>query len=99
MTSEPASAPGDGDGAHPARPESYTWPLTAILVAILPQVLVPTRDRIGPPSVVPIAESVAFLIMLIIAAKPGPVPRGARPTVLALFGVLTLANAASAVRL
>jgi len=36
---------------------------------------------------------------LIIAAKPGPVPRGARPTVLALFGVLTLANAASAVRL
>jgi hypothetical protein len=80
-------------------PETYTWPLVAIVVAILPQVLVPVQDRVGPPLLVPIIESAAFVIMVVIAARPGPVPGGARPLVLSLFGVLVLANAAAAARL
>jgi hypothetical protein len=80
-------------------PESYIWPLTAIVVVILPQLLIPTRDRVGPPVLVPIIESVAFLVMLAIAAKPGPVPRRARPIALALFGILVSANAVAAARL
>lgn len=80
-------------------PESYTWPLVAIVVATLPQVLVPSNHRVGPPLLVPIIEAAAFLVMLVIAAKPGPVPRGARPFILSLFVVLVLSNAASAVRL
>jgi hypothetical protein len=48
---------------------------------------------------VPIVETAAFLGMLIIAAKPGPVPRTARPIVLCLFGLLVVANAAGAFRL
>jgi uncharacterized membrane protein len=71
----------------------------AIVVVILPQVLVPVHDRVGPPLLVPAVEAVVFLIMLIIAAKPGPVPRRARPVVLFLFGVLIAANAAAAIRL
>jgi uncharacterized membrane protein len=71
----------------------------AIVVAILPQVLVPVHDRVGPPLLVPIIETAAFLAMLIIAARPGPVPRRARPLVLSLFGLLILANASAAVRL
>jgi len=100
MNQEPASASrGDGvDHGRPA-PESYVWPLTAIIVAILPQVLIPVRDRVGPPSVVPIAEAAVVLIMLVIAAKPGPVSQRARPVVLALFGVLIVANAGAAARL
>jgi hypothetical protein len=92
-------SPHEGDDAGPRSPESYTWPLVAIVVAILPQVLVPVRDRVGPPLAVPIAETALFLIMLIIAAKPGPVPRHARPAVLLLFGALVAANAAAAARL
>jgi uncharacterized membrane protein len=80
-------------------PESYTWPLVAIVVAILPQVLVPVQDRVGPPLLIPIIESVVFVTMLVIAAKPGPVPHRARPLVLSLVGVLILANAAAAARL
>jgi uncharacterized membrane protein len=37
--------------------------------------------------------------MVVIAARPGPVPRRARPLVLSLFDVLILANAAVAARL
>src|SRR5262249_55174761 len=97
MNREPASSSqGDGPDRGGPTPESYGWPLVAVVVAILPQFLVPVRARVGPPSVVPIVETVAFLIMLIIAAKPGPVPRRARPTILALFGALILANAAAA---
>ena len=51
--------------------ESYTWPLVAIVVVILPQLLIPSRYRVGPPVLVPIIESIAFLVMLAIAAKPG----------------------------
>jgi uncharacterized membrane protein len=71
----------------------------AIVVAILPQVLVPSGHRVGPPLLVPILEAAAFLVMLLIAAKPGPVPRGARPFILSLFCLLVLSNAAAAVRL
>ena len=80
-------------------PESYTWPLVAIAVVIMPQVLVPSKHRVGPPFLVPIVEAAAFLVMLLIAARPGPVPRGARPFVLSLFCVLILANAAATIRL
>ena len=83
----------------PRAPESYTWPLVAIVIAILPQVLVPEADRIGPPLLVPLVEGVAFLSMLVITAKPGPVPRRARPLILFLFSVLMVANAGAAIRL
>jgi uncharacterized membrane protein len=66
---------------------------------ILPQVLVPARMRLGPPSIVPIVEGAVVVVLLAVAAKPGPVPRAARPLVLSLFGVLILANTLAAVRL
>jgi hypothetical protein len=105
MSAEPdprssGDAAKDRQGSSPARtPESYTWPLVAIVVVILPQVLVPSNRRIGPPLLVPLVEAAAFLVMFVIAAKPGPVPRGARPFVLSLFGLLILANAAATIRL
>lgn len=80
-------------------PESYTWPLVSVLVVILLQVLVPANLRVGPPLIVPVVEGLSFLVLLLIAAKPGPVPRGARPIVLVLFAVLVLANAAATIRL
>jgi hypothetical protein len=76
----PSSA--EGENRPPQVPESYTWPLVAIVIVMLPQVLVPVQNRIGPPLIVPIIEAAAFLVMLAIAAKPGPVPRRARPVVL-----------------
>ena len=81
------------------RAESYTWPLIAIVLIILPQLLIPESDRVGPPLAVPIIESCAFLVLLAIAAKPGPVPPGMRPLMLALFGVLAAANAGAAFHL
>jgi hypothetical protein len=100
MDAKPDPAPSEDAADGPARTqESYTWPLVAIVVAILPQVIVPNNDRIGPPLLVPIVEAAAFLAMLVIAAKPGPVPRGARPFVLSLFCVLILANAGATIRL
>jgi hypothetical protein len=93
-------AVGDSAGTNSKRtPESYTWPLVAIVVVILPQVLVPYNQRVGPPLLVPMVEAAAFLAMFVIAAKPGPVPRGARPFVLSLFSILILANAAATIRL
>jgi hypothetical protein len=80
-------------------PESYTWPLLAVLFVILPQALVPAGDRVGPPLLVPVIESAALLMLVGIAARPGPVPRSARSVVLTLFCVLALANAAAATRL
>lgn len=88
-----------GKPGRATAPESYTWPLLALLIAILPQVLVPAGKRVGPPLLVPIIEGAVFLAMVLIAAKPGPVPRGARPVVLSLFSLLIVANAAAAVRL
>ncbi len=81
------------------RPESYTWPLITMALIIAPQVAIPEGDRIGPPLLVPIIEMVALLVMLIIAARPGPVPRRAHPLVLTLFGALVIANAGAAVHL
>jgi uncharacterized membrane protein len=100
MSIEPDPPPADQGVSHEGRtPESYTWPLVALVAAILPQVLVPARDRVGPPTLVPIIETAAFLVMVIIAAKPGPVPRRLRPTILFLFGLLIVANAFAAARL
>lgn len=87
------------DRDDPPRPESYAWPLVAIVLVILPQVLVPARYRVGPPLLVPLIETAAFLVMLIIAAKPGPVSRSARPVILCLFGLLVAANTIAAIRL
>jgi uncharacterized membrane protein len=79
--------------------ESYTWPLLAVVLVILVQVLIPSKDRVGPPLFVPFVECIVLLVLLGIAARPGPVPRGARSVVLALFGTLVLANAVAAGRL
>ena len=100
MSIEPSSPAADHGGSQQERrPESYTWPLVAIIIAILPQVLIPARDRVGPVALIPLMETAAFLVMLIIAARPGPVPRRFRPTILLLFGVLIAANAVAAARL
>ena len=80
-------------------PESSTWPLVAVGAIILPQALIPAQYRVGPPSVVPAVETVALLVLLGIAARPGPVHRGARTVVLALVGALVVANAVAAARL
>jgi len=87
-----------GDGSAPA-PESYVWPLTALVLVILPQVLVPAHLREGPPVIVPVVEGFVALILLAVAAKPGPVPRGARPLILILIAALIVANTTAAVRL
>jgi hypothetical protein len=79
--------------------ETYVWPLTALVLVILPQVLVPPKYRNGPPLAVPAVEAMVALMLVGIAARPGPVPRAARPLVLSLFGVLILANTGAAVRL
>lgn len=86
-------------GGEPLTPESYTWPLLALLVAILPQVLVPSQYRIGPPLIVPIVETAALLTMAAIAALPGAVPVRARPVLLTALGVLAAGNLIAAVRL
>ena len=64
-----------GSSLAAAAPESYLWPLVALVLVILPQVLVPERMREGPPLVVPIIEGTVVLVLLGVAAKPGPVPR------------------------
>src|SRR6185312_209243 len=53
----------------------------------------------GPPVLVPVVEGFVALVLLAVAAKPGPVPRGARPLILTLFAVLIAANTTAAVRL
>ncbi|WP_245603711.1 hypothetical protein [Intrasporangium oryzae] len=47
----------------------------------------------------PAIEAAVVLILLAVAAKPGPVPRAARPLVLTLVAVLIVANTGAAVRL
>src|SRR3954453_23358674 len=79
--------------------ETYLWQLIALVLVILPQVLVPARMREGPPVAVPAIEAMVVLILLAVAAKPGPVPRAARPLVLSLFAVLIVANTGAATRL
>ncbi len=81
------------------RPESYTWPLLAIGAIILPQAVIPPQYRVGPPPLVPAVEAVVLVVLLAIAARPGPVPRGARRVVFTLIGVLVVANTVAAARL
>jgi uncharacterized membrane protein len=95
MTDTSSQPPGD----MPLAPESYRWPLVALVLVILPQVLVPAAMREGPPAFVPVVEGIVVLVLLAVAAKPGPVPRTARPLILSLFAVLILANVTAAVRL
>ena len=99
MTDTPSKPPHDGGLPSALAPESYRWPLVALVLVILPQVLVPATMREGPPAVVPVVEGVVVLVLLAVAAKPGPVPRGARPLILTLFAVLIAANTSAAVRL
>lgn len=94
-----ASYESEGGVASEHVPESYLWPLVALVLLILPQVLVPASMREGPPVLVPIVEAVVVLMLFAVAAKPGPVPRGARPFILTLFATLILANTAAAARL
>jgi len=93
-----AASAGEDRSPVPAQ-ESYAWPLIALVLVILPQVLVPASDREGPPLLVPLIESVVVLVLLAVAARPGPVPRAARPLVLTLSGVLIGANTVAAARL
>src|SRR6478672_6701425 len=95
MTEKPPARSGRGGRA----PESYVWPLVALVLVILPQVLVPANMREGPPVVVPIIEGAVVLVLVAVAAKPGPVPRAARPLILTLSVVLIVANTAAAARL
>ena len=95
-STEPSASPGV---SKPRKPETYFWPLLTLVIVILPQVLVPSRLRVGPTIAVPIVEAAAVLILLGVAAKRGPVPRAARPLILTLFGILAGANTAAAIRL
>jgi hypothetical protein len=95
----------DRSGSRPRTPaagpaaESYLWPLVALVLVIVPQVLVPSGMREGPPVVVPAVEGVVVLVFLALAARPGPVPPAARPLILTLCTVLVAANVAAATRL
>src|SRR3954462_9678446 len=99
MSDTPSKQPADPSLCRAREPESYLWPLVALVLVILPQVLVPATMREGPPSFVPVVEGTVVLVLLAVAAKPGPVPRTARPLILSLFAVLILANTTAAVRL
>src|SRR6478736_5743722 len=99
MIDNASPEPHDNGTPSAQAPESYFWPLVALVLVILPQVLVPGRLREGPPLIVPVIEATVFLVLLAVAAKPGPVPRAARPLILSLFAVLVLANSAAAARL
>jgi hypothetical protein len=89
MINDPSPEPRDSGTPSAQAPESYFWPLVALVLVILPQVLVPGRLREGPPLIVPLFEATVFLALLAVAAKPGPVPRAARPLILSLFAVLS----------
>jgi|tagenome__1003787_1003787.scaffolds.fasta_scaffold20624685_1 hypothetical protein len=99
MTDTPSKPPDDSGLPSALAPESYRWPLVALVLVILPQVLVPAAMREGPPAIVPVVEGIVVLVLLAVAAKPGPVPRTARPLILSLFALLILANTAAAIRL
>jgi len=99
MENSASTPPASGGHGSERAPEGYLWPLTALILVILPQVLVPEGMREGPPVIVPVVEGCVALVLLAVAAKPGPVPRGARPLILTLFAVLMAANTAAAVRL
>ena len=99
MHDDSTAASPDGDRSAGQGRETYTWPLVALVAVILPQVLVPSGKREGPPLLVPLIEGVVVLLLVAVAARPGPVPRAARPLVLTLVAVLVGANTAAAARL
>ena len=71
MTEDPPAGGTPGDRARP--PESYVWPLTSLVLVILPQVLIPARLRQGPILVVPIVEELfwrGFLLRALIDQSP-----------------------------
>src|SRR3954453_13054111 len=108
MNNKPSTSPQDPGasfgagsrhiGSASAR-ETYLWPLIALALAIVPQVLVPARMREGPPLAVPAIEAMVVLILLAVAGKQGRMAGAARPRVLSLFAVLIVANPAGAARL
>ena len=75
MIDDASPEPHDSGTPSAQAPESYFWPLVALVLVILPQVLVPGRLREEPPLIVPVIEATVFLVLLAVAAKPGPVPR------------------------
>lgn len=52
--------PRDSGTPSAQTPESYFWPLVALVLVILPQVLVPGRLREGPPLIMPVIEATVF---------------------------------------
>ena len=61
MIDDPSPEPRDSGTPSAQAPESYFWPLVALVLVILPQVLVPGRMREGPPLIVPVIEAAVFL--------------------------------------
>ena len=60
MIDDPSPEPRDSGTPAAQAPESYFWPLVALALVILPQVLVPGRLREGPPLIVPVIEATVF---------------------------------------
>ena len=91
------SAP-EQDPASARVPESYFWPLVALIRVILPQGLLPARMCEGPVLIVPVIEEVVHGCCWVWRPdQPGP--RAARPLILRLFAALVLANTSTATRL
>jgi len=61
MIDDASPEPLDSGTPSAQAPESYFWPLVALVLVILPQVLVPGRLREGPPLIVPVIEATVFL--------------------------------------
>lgn len=60
MIDDASPEPRDSGTPSAQAPESYFWPLVALVLVILPQVLVPGRLREGPPLIVPVIEATVF---------------------------------------
>ena len=60
MIDDASPEPHDSGTPSAQAPESYFWPLVALVLVILPQVLVPDRLREGPPLIVPVIEATVF---------------------------------------
>jgi hypothetical protein len=60
MIDDASPEPRDSGTPSAQAPESYFWPLVALVLVILPQVLVPGRLREGPPLIVPVVEATVF---------------------------------------
>ena len=60
MIDDASPEPRDSGTPSAQAPESYFWPLVALVLVILPQVLVPGRLPEGPPLIVPVIEATVF---------------------------------------